>query len=74
MYSNFNNNTSSIPEKKKKKLVRCGGIILNESLTHLVGVMNYESLQDDVISNWSPYKSSACRVLWQWVDKGMPND
>jgi len=45
MYSNFNNNTS-IPEKKKKKLVRCGGIILNESLTHLVGVMNYESLQD----------------------------
>ena len=29
--------------------------------------------QEGIISNWSPYKSFACRVLWQWVDKGMPN-
>ena len=27
---------------------------------------------EKVISNWSPYKSFGCRVLWQWVDKGMP--
>ena len=27
---------------------------------------------DKIISKWSPYKSLACRVLWQWVDKGMP--
>ena len=26
-----------------------------------------------IISKWSPYKSYASRVLWQWVDKGMPN-
>lgn len=30
-----------------------------------------DSLVDDVISKWSPYKTYACRVLWQWVDKGM---
>jgi len=28
---------------------------------------------ENVISNWSPYKSFGCRVLWQWVDQGMPN-
>ena len=28
--------------------------------------------KESIISNWSPYKSFACRVLWQWVDKGMP--
>ena len=27
---------------------------------------------EKVISNWSPYKSFGSRVLWQWVDKGMP--
>lgn len=27
---------------------------------------------DDVISNWSPYKSFACKILWQWVDLKMP--
>ncbi|MFL2819278.1 MAG: hypothetical protein ACJ0BR_06455 [Candidatus Puniceispirillales bacterium] len=27
---------------------------------------------EKVISNWSPYKSFGCRVLWQWIDKGMP--
>ena len=30
-------------------------------------------LIENIISNWSPYKSFACRVLWQWVDQGMPN-
>ena len=30
-----------------------------------------DSLVEDVISKWSPYKTYACRVLWQWVDKGM---
>ena len=34
------------PHRKKRKLVRCGGILMNESLTHLVGVMNYESIND----------------------------
>ena len=32
-----------------------------------------DSLVEDVISKWSPYKTYACRVLWQWVDKGMIN-
>jgi 3-methyladenine DNA glycosylase/8-oxoguanine DNA glycosylase len=27
---------------------------------------------EKVISNWSPYKSFGSRILWQWVDKGMP--
>lgn len=27
---------------------------------------------ENIISKWSPYKSAGCRVLWQWVDKGMP--
>ena len=27
---------------------------------------------EHVTSNWSPYKSFGCRVLWQWVDIGMP--
>ena len=27
--------------------------------------------QEDIISKWSPYKSFACRVLWQWIDDGM---
>ena len=27
---------------------------------------------ENVIANWSPYKSFGSRVLWQWVDKGMP--
>ena len=27
---------------------------------------------EKVISNWSPYKSYGSRVLWQWVDNGMP--
>jgi len=31
-------------------------------------------LIENIISNWSPYKSFACRVLWQWVDKGMPDE
>ena len=30
-----------------------------------------DTLVEDVISKWSPYKTYACRVLWQWVDKGM---
>lgn len=29
-------------------------------------------LLDSIICHWHPYKSYACRVLWQWVDKGMP--
>jgi DNA-3-methyladenine glycosylase II len=32
-----------------------------------------DSLVEDVISKWSPYKTYACRLLWQWVDKGMMN-
>ena len=27
---------------------------------------------EKVISNWTPYKSFGSRVLWQWVDRGMP--
>lgn len=27
--------------------------------------------QEDIIIKWSPYKSFACRILWQWIDNGM---
>ena len=27
---------------------------------------------EKVISAWSPYKSFGSRILWQWVDRGMP--
>ena len=27
---------------------------------------------ENIISNWSPYKSFGSRVLWLWVDQGMP--
>jgi len=44
------------------------------SLNKAIKVIYKEDLnQEEVISKWSPYKSYACRVLWQWVDKGMPN-
>jgi len=28
--------------------------------------------QQEIIAKWTPYKSFACRILWQWIDKGMP--
>ena len=44
------------------------------SLNKAIKIIYKENLsQEDIISNWSPYKSFACRVLWQWIDKGMPN-
>ena len=27
---------------------------------------------ENIISNWSPYKSFGSRVLWLWVNQGMP--
>lgn len=27
-----------------------------------------------VINSWTPFKSHACRILWQWVDNGMPTN
>ena len=27
---------------------------------------------ENIISKWTPFKSAGCRILWQWVDKGMP--
>ena len=29
--------------------------------------------REKIISNWSPYKTVACKILWNWVDIGMPN-
>lgn len=46
-----------------------GDVTLNKAINALYGS---ELNQADIISNWSPYKSNACRVLWQWVDAGMP--
>ena len=34
--------------------------------------IEYDTNIKKVISHWSPYKSFGSRVLWQWVDKGMP--
>ena len=46
-----------------------GDVSLNKAIKNL-----YKDKLDQktIVSNWSPYKSYACRVLWQWVDKGMP--
>ena len=45
--SSSNNNKIRLSrQQRKKKLVRCGGILVNEELSHIVGVMNYESLED----------------------------
>ncbi len=46
-----------------------GDASLNKAIKNLY---NDEFDQEVIISKWSPYKSYACRVLWQWVDKGMP--
>ena len=46
-----------------------GDVSLNKAIKNLY---KDELDQKAIISNWSPYKSFACRVLWQWVDKGMP--
>jgi len=48
-----------------------GDVSLNKAIKKLY---KEELDQEGIISNWSPYKSFACRVLWQWVDKGMPED
>ncbi|MDA9973435.1 hypothetical protein N9E51_01090 [Alphaproteobacteria bacterium] len=47
-----------------------GDVTLIKAIKYIYGE---DILIKDVISNWSPYKSFGCRVLWQWVDKGMPN-
>ena len=46
-----------------------GDVSLNKAIKNLY---KDELDQKAIVSNWSPYKSYACRVLWQWVDKGMP--
>ena len=47
-----------------------GDVTLIKAIKNIYGE---DILIEDVISKWSPYKSFGCRVLWQWVDKGMPN-
>ena len=46
-----------------------GDVSLNKAIKNLY---KDELDQKAIVSNWSPYKSYACRVLWKWVDKGMP--
>lgn len=46
-----------------------GDVSLIKAISNIYG----ENISiEKVISNWFPYKSFASRVLWQWVDKGMP--
>lgn len=52
-----------------KNIFPYGDVSLNKAIKILY---NNEFDQEAIISKWSPYKSYACRVLWQWVDKGMP--
>jgi len=47
-----------------------GDVTLIKAIKNIYGE---NILIEDVISKWSPYKSFGCRILWQWVDKGMPN-
>ena len=47
-----------------------GDVSLIKAIKNLYGEAKSH---DYIISKWSPYKSYASRVLWQWVDKGMPN-
>lgn len=47
-----------------------GDVTLIKAIKNIYGE---DILIEDVISKWSPYKSFGCRILWQWVDKGMPN-
>lgn len=46
-----------------------GDVTLVKAIRHIYG--ENRSIEK-VIFNWSPYKSFASRVLWQWVDNGMP--
>jgi len=46
-----------------------GDVTLIKAIKNIYGE---NILIEDVISKWSPYKSFGSRVLWQWVDKGMP--
>ncbi len=46
-----------------------GDATLSKAIKRIYGE---KKLLDSIICNWHPYKSYACRVLWQWVDKGMP--
>ena len=48
-----------------------GDTSIKKAIKHLYG-KNYTAEQ--IIANWSPYTSFGCRVLWQWIDKGMPNN
>ena len=52
-----------------KNIFPYGDVSLNKAIKNLYG---NQFDQETIISKWSPYKSYACRVLWQWVDKGMP--
>ena len=45
-----------------------GDVTLNKAIKFIYGE---NLLVEDIISKWSPYKTYACRLLWQWVDKGM---
>ena len=45
-----------------------GDVTLIKAIKFIYGE---DTLVEDVISKWSPYKTYACRVLWKWVDKGM---
>ena len=47
-----------------------GDVTLIKAIKNIYGE---DILIEDVISKWSPYKSFGCRILWQLVDKGMPN-
>ena len=47
-----------------------GDVSLNKAIREIYG----EAIPiEKIISKWSPFKSFASRVLWQWVDAGMPN-
>ena len=46
-----------------------GDVSLIKALKTLYGE---EITIEHIIANWSPYISFGCRILWQWVDKGMP--
>ncbi len=54
----------------RKNIFAYGDVSLNKAIKVIYGK---DKNVEDVIENWSPYKTVACRILWQWIDNGMPN-
>tara|TARA_B100000029_G_scaffold514121_1_gene615759 strand:+ start:44 stop:658 length:615 start_codon:yes stop_codon:yes gene_type:complete len=53
----------------RKNIFAYGDVTLKKAISIIYGD---NIILEKVITQWHPYKTFACRILWQWVDKGMP--